>query len=363
MSKRLGVSSRWLAGWLVSASLLGACAPEEQVPAGETPVAAPESAEARDISVSLSVPKASLSAREDVLVSVTLRNDGKSAARLLKWNTPADDVEEALFDVTVDGQAVAFTGPHYKRPAPQDSDYLTLAPGETLTRTVALSNFYDLSRTGTYHVSYAAQVHGSVTAFASNSVDLWVEGRVAREAAAAPGGVTTLGAISFSGRCDATQQSTILQALNTASSMANNASSYLAGTPSGTPRYTTWFGAFSSSGWSTAKSHFVAIKDAFDTKPITVDCSCKKTYYAYVYPTQPYTIYVCKAFWSAPLSGTDSKGGTLIHEMSHFNVVAGTDDHVYGQSGAKSLAISNPAQALDNADNHEYFAENTPFQN
>ena len=62
-------------------------------------------------------------------------------------------------------------------------------------------------------------------------------------------------------------------------------------------------------------------------------------------------------------SGTDSRAGTLIHEMSHFNAVAGTDDHVYGQSSARSLAISNPADALDNADNHEYFAENTPFQN
>lgn len=53
---------------------------------------------------------------------------------------------------------------------------------------------------------------------------------------------------------------------------------------------------------------------------------------------------MCNAFWSAPVSGTDSKGGTIVHEMSHFNVVAGTDDIVYGQSGAKSLALSNPAQ-------------------
>ena len=36
---------------------------------------------------------------------------------------------------------------------------------------------------------------------------------------------------------------------------------------------------------------------------------------------------------------------------------------VYGQAGAKSLAISNPANAVDNADSHEYFAENTPYQN
>ena len=63
----------------------------------------------------------------------------------------------------------------------------------------------------------------------------------------------------------------------------------------------------------------------------TSTAAATENYYAYVYPTQPYQIYVCNAFWSAPTTGTDSKAGTLVHEMSHFNVVAGTDDWVYGQ--------------------------------
>jgi peptidyl-Lys metalloendopeptidase len=79
-----------------------------------------------------------------------------------------------------------------------------------------------------------------------------------------------------------------------------------------------------------------------------------------VYPDQPYKIYVCKAFWSAPLTGTDSKGGTLVHEMSHFNVFAGTNDWAYGQAAAGALATSDPDKAIDNADSHEYFGENTP---
>lgn len=29
--------------------------------------------------------------------------------------------------------------------------------------------------------------------------------------------------------------------------------------------------------------------------------------YAYVYPSSPYNIYLCNAFWSAPMTGTDSK--------------------------------------------------------
>jgi peptidyl-Lys metalloendopeptidase len=96
---------------------------------------------------------------------------------------------------------------------------------------------------------------------------------------------------------------------------------------------------------------------------IAINCGCNQSYYAYVYPTRPYEIFVCRAFWSAPNTGTDSKAGTLIHEMSHFNVVAGTDDWAYGQTAARNLASSDPAKALDNADNHEYFAENTPSQN
>jgi peptidyl-Lys metalloendopeptidase len=39
-----------------------------------------------------------------------------------------------------------------------------------------------------------------------------------------------------------------------------------------------------------------------------------------------------------------------------------TQDYAYGQSSAKSLAKSNPSEAVMNADNHEYFAENNPTQ-
>jgi hypothetical protein len=82
--------------------------------------------------------------------------------------------------------------------------------------------------------------------------------------------------------------------------------------------------------------------------------------FAFVYPTNPYMVYVCGGFWSAALTGTDSRAGTLIHEITHFTVVAGTDDYAYGQSAAMALAVSNANQAVDNADSYEYFAENTP---
>jgi hypothetical protein len=54
------------------------------------------------------------------------------------------------------------------------------------------------------------------------------------------------------------------------------------------------------------------------------------------------------------------QAGTIIHESSHFTANGGSNNYAYGQSAAKNLAISDPARAVMNADNHEYFAENNP---
>ena len=78
---------------------------------------------------------------------------------------------------------------------------------------------------------------------------------------------------------------------------------------------------------------------------------------ARIRPDCPYRVHLCNAFWNAPSLGIDSKAGTLVHETSHFTVVAGTQDYAYGTTAAKNLAISNPDRAVMNADNHEYFAE------
>jgi len=198
-----------------------------------------------------------------------------------------------------------------------------------------------------------------VTALASNKIQLIVEGRSAALLTVVPEAVT--GSTSFT-KCTATQQISLLTARTESSNYATNSLAYLnAGTHG--PRYTTWFGTYDLNRYNTVKTHFAAISNAMDTKPITFNCGCKKrNVYAYVYANQPYTIYLCGVFWQAPMTGTDSKAGTLIHEMSHFTVVASTDDWAYGQSAAKSLAISDPSKAIDNADSHEYFAENTPFQ-
>ena len=320
--------------------------------------------------VTLSVDQSSFSAAESVMVHVTIANPGKGVLKVLKWYTPFEDVEEPLFTVTRDGQPVEYLGAHYKRPAPTAADYITLKGGESFMRSVDLVAYYDLSVTGTYAIRYDVSswnLHSEkgggllkrLESMSSNEVAVYVEGRQASTLdLVVPEAVT--GSTSFT-KCTTSQQSSLVTARTEASNYSTNALGYLQAGTQG-PRYTTWFGVYNSTRYNTVKSHFTSISSAMDTATVTFNCGCKKPYYAYVYPNQPYNIYLCKVFWTAPMTGTDSKAGTLIHEMSHFNVVASTDDWAYGQTNAKALAISDPNKAVDNADSHEYFAENTPFQ-
>jgi hypothetical protein len=82
---------------------------------------------------------------------------------------------------------------------------------------------------------------------------------------------------------------------------------------------------------------------------------------AYVNTLIPKVVNLCGAFWRAQDSGTDSKAGTIVHEASHFPGNGGTKDHAYGHTLAHNLALTDPDRAIFNADSHEYFAENTPF--
>ena len=339
------------------------------------------------VTVSIAPEKNSLKQDDDVTLRVTITNTSASPQYVLKWHTPFAGIEDHIFEVKRDGVDVPYLGRHYKRGAPTAKDYYLLKPGQSHTSKVELSSVYDMSVTGDYAIKYhvasvnlfmpskglpsvsAAPAGADLEDLASAPVSLYIDGRLPRGTVlgtpfdlAKQGGSTpgTMG-LAFSG-CTSSQSSTITSAISSAKTMANSSVNYLNAGTNGT-RYKKWFGTYSSTRYATARSHFTAIKGALDTKPIVVDCSCKESYYAYVYPTQPYKIYVCNAFWSAPMSGTDSKGGTLVHEMSHFTVTAGTDDWVYGQSGAASMAISDPNKAVDNADSHEYFGENTPALN
>jgi peptidyl-Lys metalloendopeptidase len=322
------------------------------------------------VTVDLKVAQSEFRASQDVLVTVTLSNPTKQPARVLRWLTPVDGVDASLFTVTRDGQPVAYTGAQVKRPAAADGDYLVLEPGASVSNVVDLGDVYDFMGTGRYEISYNVSSYDLFDkkgtpakvkdALASDTISVKAAGRAAKGKPTPPPPPAP-GQNAFNA-CTTAQQSALSAARTQAKAYAANAASYLGANNQG-PRYTTWFGVFASTRYNTVTSHFNAISSAMQNAGIVFDCSSKRNVYAYVYPNDPYKIYLGRVYWTAPAAGTDSQAGTLIHEISHFTNVAGTDDVVYGQAGAKSLAISNPDAAITNADSHEYFAENNPFQN
>lgn len=329
--------------------------------------AAPASA----LQVRLSATSPVLRGDVDVIVTVEVINTSRHPVNLLRWQLPGDELEGALFRITRDGERVAYTGPLIKRAAPAPADRLRLEAGATLRYEVELTGAYDLSRNGRYAVEFLSRGHHGASAWEAGSLRsdplyLWLESRSAKasidkKTTPPPPGP----GLNYAGNCSASQQTMLQTAFAAAQVYAEGAAAYYPSStiPSATARYTTWFGSVTNVRWATAAVQFTAIRNAFASQRVTLDCKCRKpSIYAYVYPDQPYTIYLCGAFWSAPVTGTDSRAGTLIHEMSHFNAVAGTDDWVYGQAGAMALAVTDPDKALNNADSHEYFAENTPAQ-
>lgn len=86
----------------------------------------------------------------------------------------------------------------------------------------------------------------------------------------------------------------------------------------------------------------------------SIDTSMDEETFAYVDPyDKSHKINVGSLFFSSSNKGIDSKIGTIIHEISHFKNVLGTEDHAYGDD----ILDLNMIDSLKNADTLERFAE------
>jgi len=324
------------------------------------------------------VPVSGKSAHSLGAVRFSMTNASGEAVRLLKYQTPFFGVEADLFEVSLGKEGVEYVGMLAKRGVPQAGDFMTLAAGETRTVVVELAKFYEFETSGQYVIQYDTLLQGAAHGNApiekragvperleSPAIALWVDGAdvyVDRSTEPSFGlGVKVGGPTPVFEKCTVDQQSQLGTALESARTYSEGSKNYMNANLV-TARYTTWFGDPGAGRYGTVDSHYEAIDSALDLQTMTFNCGCKKSYYAYVYPNQPYRVYVCRSFWAAANTGTDSRAGTIIHEVSHFDIVANTDDVVYGQAGARNLAITDPNGAVRNADSHEYHAENTPAQ-
>ncbi|CAE6430591.1 unnamed protein product [Rhizoctonia solani] len=334
---------------------------------------------------------ASLSDVSTLKIVTSIKNTGTEALRLLNdpnsalstWETDGFDIARAESNL-VGGPALNFTGLRVKY---SPAAAVKAGKPELFTVIEAVASTYDFSGKGGGAGKYKLKASTRAKTFLSVGADGSItsieatEGQVAEIAVsgrlsgpklqpsvkgAAHGSGTFQQASGISKRalvrgCNDNQISQILSAADRATNMAHGAHGFLRDGAWATRRWQEWFGGWDQNRYNLVFGHYDAIR--FNPPNFLYDCTCTDDgIYAYVIiPGHFQEIYLCGAFWRAPLEGTDSKAGTIIHEASHFPEYAGTSDHAYGQGACRDLARNDPNRAAMNADSHEYFAENEPW--
>lgn len=309
---------------------------------------------------------------DNLKVFTTVTNTGDETLKLLKDpRGPLSKLPTQTFLVTHDesGVSPAFIGakvkyvPSYAAKFGGSDAFTILPPGQSFVMEHDLSKAYNFTSSGAGKYSfstsnlfhYADDSGAPVAIYAAQP-----EAHVASLSGKLVSPRTTLAKRDTYNGCSADEQNQLVAAASAAQNYAASAFANTQAQTGATPRYTTWFGAYTAVRHDIVLAHFTSLHGNVYAD-YSYDCTCTDSgTYAYVYPDEFGQVYLCGAFWRAPTTGTDSKGGTLIHESTHFTANGGTGDYAYGQSSAKALAKRDPDTAVRNADSHEYYAENNP---
>lgn len=144
-----------------------------------------------------------------------------------------------------------------------------------------------------------------------------------------------------------------------------------------TPEYRRWFGRYTPRAGDELRANFKSVYRALNEQTLTGLCgnsgegACKGGIYAFVNRDRPWILNVCPPFFDLPTMTGVAPGtpeldngtqeGTIIHEVSHFDETAGTDDLCYSRTECEAMARRDPNGARRNADSYQYFSEDVIF--
>ncbi|WP_019955082.1 M35 family metallo-endopeptidase [Yoonia vestfoldensis] len=174
-------------------------------------------------------------------------------------------------------------------------------------------------------------------------------------------------------QCSPAHDRIVREALDSAKSLTTMAATAVGDTP----EYARWFGVYSDHNAEIVRANLKAVVRAIRTGAVTVQCDsirddgCGNGEYAWVYAHRPYRIYLCPSFFDLPpltalrpgttASNNGTREGTFVHELSHFRPVARTEDHCYTRRICSRMASTDPARAIENADNYQYYTEDVIY--
>ncbi|OLY91818.1 Lysine-specific metallo-endopeptidase [Cnuella takakiae] len=318
-----------------------------------------------------------------VMVTFELTNNGPDDAYVLKRDMPLEGLKSDCLDVRVNGEKVLYDGYFLKRSEANMEDFVLVKAGQTISETFDISLAYDMSTPGTYEIRFDGtklvvisaearkrSMHEAKAAAALTQVEN-VPGVLSQESNAVR---QTIGAamrteakkkrVGTEGfamglrkpavkGANATQKTEI----EAAHKAGYDYTIAAIGQVDNNNTYKLWFGEYTAARAGIVKDNYAKIKQRMETVEFTYDLTgseCTDDTFAYT-TIGGSTIWLCGLFWAAPPTGFDSKAGTVVHEHSHAS--ARTEDLIYRQDPCKELARTNPAKAIKNADNHEYFTE------
>ena len=329
-----------------------------------------------------------------------LKNNGKQTYSVLKWSTPLEEVISDCLTVTRDGKKLEYDGIYRKRSNPGPDQFLTVGAGQTLSSTFQVSDAFDMTKAGVYSIAvdtYLRYVVGS----ASSKPD--IKRKIRHVYLSSPGVIfqivgrsSSKGTLGQKARFFESKKQTKLNGIingtfggeisrkdvlpprfyrpcilslfspqsefqitqHATEQAQNNAyksiTSFLADPQTKITNVNTWFGV---NQLNKVVTKLQTMKDVLEKETITYSfCGlfCRKSTYAYCYRNSR-KIYLCKSYKKAPDTGLDSKMGILTHELSH--AILSTRDLEYFFNPCKFLAFKAPHEAINNANNFEYFVE------
>jgi peptidyl-Lys metalloendopeptidase len=332
---------------------------------------------------------------EPIVVGFEIRNIGGETCRILTWDTPLGGDPLNFLTVTRDDVALQYDGRLVRRGDPVADDYITLEPGASRSVKVDISRLYPIDLPGEYaatltttlvdafpvtektdpitrsrpeHQSHPLDETSVMFVVESGDAPKMTAGQAARLAELErAGGLAvrsgfTISPVIIGGTKK--QRADTLAAHWGMISQAAKAHNQLTTTSIGANAdYLEWFGKDGKAFFFGGPNRSMWVKLTFDhlrnipnqAFPFpTYDLTCTSNDFAYTYYGN-WTIWLCKLYKNAPLTGFESKRDTLTHEWSHARGY--TQDHVRGVTEAHKLALNDPGRAINSADNYAYFSE------